>query len=209
MVDGVLLLVDASEGPAAADAVRAQEGARAGAPAIVVINKIDRKDARPKEVLDEIYDLFIDLDATEAQLDFPGAIHDRARRRVPAHAGRRGPRAAAAVRGDREDDSRAGVRPGVPLQMLVLNLDYSEYVGRLAIGRIVNGPVRARQDVGSCAATARSTHARDQPVCVRGAAARRGAEAGPGDIVALAGLRRGEHRRDDHRSRRPAAVAAR
>src|SRR5213594_4387163 len=135
MVDGVMLLVDASEGPLPQTRYVLSKALEAGLPPIVVINKIDRADARPQEVLNEIYDLFIDLDAHEDQLDFPvlwtiarggicrttpdgpdqklGPLFEEIVRTIPA------------PRYDRN----------VPLQMLILNLDYSDFVGRLAIGR--------------------------------------------------------------------------
>ena len=147
MVDGVLLLVDASEGPLPQTRFVLRKALELGLAPIVVINKIDRRDARPKEVLDEVYDLFIDLDAQEHQLDFP-VLYTIARDGI------------CRVSPDGEDQRleplfEAIVRhipapryePEAPLQMLVLNLDYSEYVGRLAIGRVVNGRVRARQPV--------------------------------------------------------------
>src|SRR5437867_7796126 len=148
MVDGVLLLVDASEGPLPQTRFVLKKALELGLPPIVVINKIDRKDARPQEVLNEIYDLFIDLDAHEDQLDFP-VLWTIARGGI-CRTTQDGPdqklaplfeeivRTIPAPRYDRS----------LPLQMLILNLDYSDFVGRLAIGRIVNGRVRARQDVG-------------------------------------------------------------
>jgi GTP-binding protein len=146
MVDGVLLLVDASEGPLPQTRFVLKKALELGLPPIVVINKIDRKDARPQEVLNEVYDLFIDLDAHEDQLEFP-VLYTNAR----AGTSRLTP--------DGEEHRldllfQAIIRsipaprftPTMPLQMLILNLDYSDYVGRLAIGRIVNGSVRARQE---------------------------------------------------------------
>src|SRR4030095_7471828 len=148
MVDGVLLLVDASEGPLPQTRFVLRKALELGLPPIVVINKIDRKDARPAEVLDEIYDLFIDLDAHENQLDFP-VIYTIAREglsRLTPDGEEHPPKPlfeaiVQHIPAPRHD-------PAMPLQMLVLNLDYSDFVGRLAIGRIVNGSVRARQDVG-------------------------------------------------------------
>ena len=147
MVDGVLLLVDASEGPLPQTRFVLRKALELGLAPIVVINKIDRKDARAEEVLDEIYDLFIDLDAQEHQLDFP-VLYTIAREGI------------CRLTPDGEDHRLQPLfeailkhipapryLPDAPLQMLVLNLDYSDYVGRLAIGRIVNGTIRARQPV--------------------------------------------------------------
>jgi GTP-binding protein len=147
MVDGVLLLVDASEGPLPQTRFVLRKALELGLTPIVVINKIDRKDARPAEVLDEIYDLFIDLDAHEGQLDFP-VLYTIAREGI------------ARLTPDGEDFQLKPLfeaiihhipaprfDPATPLQMLVLNLDYSDFVGRLAIGRVVSGAVRSRQEV--------------------------------------------------------------
>jgi GTP-binding protein len=147
MVDGVLLLVDASEGPLPQTRFVLRKALELGLAPIVVINKIDRRDARPKEVLDEIYDLFIDLDAQEHQLDFP-VLYTIAREGIcrltpDGEDHRLEPLFEAIIR----NIPAPRYLPDAPLQMLVLNLDYSEYVGRLAIGRVVNGRVRARQTV--------------------------------------------------------------
>jgi len=147
IVDGVMLLVDASEGPLPQTRYVLMKALEAKLPPIVVINKIDRPDARIQEVLNEIYDLFIDLDATEDQLDFP-VIYTNAKigiaKRDPA--------------GDSND-----LRPlfetildkipmpvGDPasvLQLLVANLDYSDYLGRLAIGRVFSGTLNLGDEV--------------------------------------------------------------
>jgi len=147
MVDGVMLLVDASEGPLPQTRFVLRKALERGLPPIVVLNKIDRADARPKEVLNEVYDLFIDLDATEDQIEFP-VLYTNAR-------------TGAATR----DPDVAGIdlaplfeaiveyvppprgNPESPLQMLVANLDASEYLGRIAIGRIFNGTVRLNDAV--------------------------------------------------------------
>ena len=147
MVDGVMLLVDASEGPLPQTRFVLRKALERGLPPIVVLNKIDRADARPKEVLNEVYDLFIDLDATEDQLDFP-VLYTNARSGVatvdiaqPADSLQ--PLFEAIVhsvpppRGD----------PDAPLQMLVANLDASDYLGRIAIGRVFNGTVRLNDPV--------------------------------------------------------------
>ncbi|MCU0305321.1 MAG: translational GTPase TypA [Thermoanaerobaculales bacterium] len=148
MVDGVLLLVDAAEGPLPQTRFVLSKALRLGLPPIVVLNKIDRADARPAEVLDEVYDLFIDLDATEEQLDFPVFCTDArkglCRRGLEGELGDLRPlleeivRTLPAPSGD----------PAAKLQLLVTNLDYSDYLGRLAVGRIVNGVVVANSTVG-------------------------------------------------------------
>jgi GTP-binding protein len=147
LVDGVMLLVDASEGPLPQTRYVLMKALEARLPPIVVINKIDRPDARIQEVLNEIYDLFIDLDAIEDQLGFP-VIYTNAREGI----------AKKTPEGD-EKDLRAlfeailehipapvGDPEGV-LQLLVANLDYSDYLGRLAIGRVFNGTLRYGDEV--------------------------------------------------------------
>src|SRR4030066_769861 len=162
MVNGVLLRVDASEGPLPQTRFVLKKALDLGLPPIVVINKIDRKDARPQEVLEEIYDLFIDLDAHEDQLDFPvlyTIARDGVCRLTPEGEDHRlKPLFEAIVRAI----PAPRYQPSTPLQMLVLNLDYPDFVGRLAVGRIVNGRPRAKQDValgrgGGRIARARST----------------------------------------------------
>src|SRR6266496_3731795 len=147
MVDGVLL-VDASEGPLPQTRYVLGKALEAGLPPIVVINKIDRSDARPQEVLNEIYDLFIDLDAKEEQLDFPVLYTN-------AKAGT----ATTNPAGSPQDlqplfESIVNTIPeptgdaSGPLQILVANLDYSDYLGRLAIARVFNGTLRTGDEVG-------------------------------------------------------------
>jgi GTP-binding protein len=147
IVDGVMLLVDASEGPLPQTRYVLMKALEAKLPPVLVINKIDRPDARIQEVLNEVYDLFIDLDATEDQLDFP-VVYTNAR--------------AGIAKLDPADDS-ANLEPlfetiihKIPapkgdsagtLQLLVANLDYSDYLGRLAIGRVFNGTLRHGDDV--------------------------------------------------------------
>ncbi len=148
LVDGVMLLVDASEGPLPQTRYVLSKALEAKLPPVVVINKIDRPDARIQEVLNEIYDLFIDLDAAEEQLDFP-IIYTNAK---------------AGVAKISLDDPSSDLRPlfetilthipgpaGDPdavLQLLVANLDYSDYLGRIAIGRVFSGTLRLGEDVG-------------------------------------------------------------
>ncbi len=148
IVDGVMLLVDASEGPLPQTRYVLTKALEANLPPILVINKIDRPDARIQEVLNEVYDLFIDLDAHEDQLDFP-VVYTNGKAGIAKH--------------DPADES-SDLRPlfdtilkhipspkgdpGHILQLLVANLDYSEYLGRLAIGRVFNGTLRHGDDVG-------------------------------------------------------------
>ena len=147
MVEGVMLLVDATEGPLPQTRFVLGKALAKGLPPIVVINKIDRPDRRISEVLDEIYDLFIDLDATEEQLDFP-VLYTNAKTGVALT--------------DPEGQGKGLVPlfeailthipaptydPDAPLQFLVTNLHYSDYVGRIAVGKVVNGSLRPGQDV--------------------------------------------------------------
>lgn len=148
MVDGVLLLVDASEGPLPQTRYVLQKALQARLVPIVALNKIDRADARPKEVLDEIYDLFIDLDATEDQLDFP-VLYTNARSGVAHRTVDDGstnllPLFETIVK---TIPAPAGDAAGV-LQIQVTNLDYSDFLGRIAIGRVFNGALERGSQVG-------------------------------------------------------------
>src|SRR5687768_1695531 len=147
MVDGVVLLVDASEGPLPQTRFVLGKAFARGLPPIVVINKIDRPDARTTEVLNEIFDLFIDLDASDAQLDFPvvytngrvgTATRDLA---IPGEDLR--PLFDAIV----EHVPPPMGSADAPLQLLVANLDSSDYIGRSAIGRIFNGTVKIGDEI--------------------------------------------------------------
>jgi GTP-binding protein len=147
MVDGVMLLVDASEGPLPQTRYVLGKALEAHLPPIVVINKIDRADARPQEVLNEIYDLFIDLDAQEEQLDFPvlytNAKAGTATREIKGGGENLGPLFEAIVGTIPEPQGD----PNGTLQILVANLDYSDYLGRLAIARVFNGTLRTGEEV--------------------------------------------------------------
>jgi GTP-binding protein len=147
MVDGVMLLVDASEGPLPQTRFVLRKALERGLPPIVVLNKIDRPDARAKEVLNEVYDLFIDLDATEDQIEFPVLFTNAREGTASGEIGQAGtdlrPLFEAIV--DHVPPPRGN--PEAPLQMLVANLDSSEYLGRIAIGRIFNGTVRLNDPI--------------------------------------------------------------
>jgi len=147
MVDGVMLLVDASEGPLPQTRYVLRKALEARLPAVVVINKIDRSDARPQEVLNEVYDLFIDLDAVEAQLEFP-VLYTNAKTGTatldPAVPGEDLRPLFDALLAHIPDP---GGDPAGVLQLLIANLDYSDYLGRLGIGRIFSGRVKVGDDV--------------------------------------------------------------
>ncbi len=189
MVDGVLLLVDASEGPLPQTRFVLKKALEAQLPPIVVINKIDRSDARPAEVLNEVFDLFIDLDAGEEQLDFP-VLYCNAR----AGTCRRSPDGADETLAPLFDQILRTVPPpaydpAMPLQLLVTTLDYDDYVGRLAIGRIFNGRIRKAQEVALCRLDGQLLPAKVSVLYGYDGLRRvEVPEAGPGDIVAVAGL---------------------
>ena len=189
MVDGILLLVDASEGPLPQTRFVLRKALEKRLPVVLVVNKVDRPDARVEEVVNEVYELFLDLDATESQIEFP-IIYAIAR------------------------DGRAGVDPDAladdleplfetiletipppsydpdhPLQALVTNLDASPYVGRLALLRVRHGTLRKGQQIAWCRANGEIENARVTELFITEALDRVPAEeAGPGEIVALAGL---------------------
>jgi GTP-binding protein TypA/BipA len=189
MVDGVLLLVDASEGPLPQTRFVLRKALESRLPVVLVVNKIDRPDARVEEVVNEVYELFLDLDATAEQIEFP-IVYTIAR------------------------DGKAGVDPSAladdltplfetlletipppsydpehPLQALVTNLDASPYVGRLALLRVRHGTLKKGQQIAWCRANGEIENARVVDLLITEALDRVSAdEAGPGEIVALAGL---------------------
>src|SRR5438132_2910303 len=189
LVDGVLLLVDAAEGPLPQTRFVLKKALEAGLPPIVVVNKIDRQDARPAEVLDEIYDLFIDLDAAEDQLDLP-VLYTNAKAGTAARAlGEPSQTLAplfetilATVPAPRFD-------PEAGLQFRVAMLDWDDYVGRLIIGRIVNGRVKQADRV---AVVHRDGSVEPGKITVlygyEGLRRVEVAEAAAGEIVAIAGV---------------------
>ena len=189
MVDGVLLLVDASEGPLPQTRYVLRKALEARLPPVVVVNKIDRADARPAEVLNEVYDLFIDLDATEDQLDFP-VLYTNARdgfaRTEPGGSGNDlQPLFEALVSAVPEP---AG-SPDAVLQLLIANLDYSDYLGRLAIGRVFSGRVKVGDTVAVSKRDGRIETTKVTKLYVFDGLKRvETSEAACGEIVALAGF---------------------
>ncbi len=189
MVDGVLLLVDASEGPLPQTRFVLRKALEAHLPVILVVNKVDRPDARIEEVVNEVYELFLDLDADESQIEFPIVYCN-------AKAGRAGP-APDALAADLQPlfDLLLQAIPapsyeeGHPLQALVTNLDASPYVGRLALCRVRNGTIRKGQQVAWCRADGSIVAAKVTELYVSEALERVEAdEAGPGEIVGVAGI---------------------
>ena len=189
MVDGVLLLVDASEGPLPQTRFVLRKALEARLPVILVVNKVDRPDARIDEVVNEVYELFLDLDADETQIEFP-IVYCNAR------AGRAG-----LAPDELADDLRplfdvlleaipAPVyEEGHPLQAHVTNLDASPYVGRLALSRVRQGSIRKGQQVAWCRSDGRIERAKVTELYVSEALDRVDAdEAGPGELVAVAGI---------------------
>jgi GTP-binding protein len=147
MVDGVMLLVDASEGPLPQTRFVLRKALERGLPPIVVLNKIDRTDARPKEVLNEVYDLFIDLDATEDQIEFPVLYANARDGLATTDLATPGENLRPLFDAIVEHVPPPKGDPGAPLQMLVANLDSSDYLGRIAIGRVFNGTVKLNDSV--------------------------------------------------------------
>src|SRR3954467_7583120 len=189
MVDGVLLLVDASEGPLPQTRFVLRKALERRLPVILVVNKVDRPDARAAEVVDEIYELFLDLDADEEQIEFPIVYTN-------AKAGWASPESGA---------EGADLQPlfellvshvpapvfedGHGLQALVTNLDASPYVGRLALCRVHNGVLRKGSSVAWCRRDGSVESARvSELYLTEGMQRVDAAEAGPGEVVAIAGI---------------------
>ena len=189
MVDGVLLLVDASEGPLPQTRFVLRKALEARLPVILVVNKVDRPDARVQEVVNEVYELFLDLDADETQIDFP-ILYSNAR---------------AGWASLDPDVEGSDLKPlfelllehipaptydeGHPLQALVTNLDASTYVGRIALCRVFHGTIKRGEPVAWCRADETMETVKITELYVTEALDRvDAAEAGPGDIIAIAGL---------------------
>jgi GTP-binding protein len=191
MVDGVLLLVDASEGPLPQTRFVLRKALEARLPVILVVNKVDRPDARIDEVVDEVYELFLDLDADEHQIDFP-IVYTNAR----AGWASLEPEPAAPPKDLSalldllvEHIPAPSYEPGHPLQAHVTNLDASQYVGRLALCRVRQGTIHRGQAIAWCRADGSIERAHVSELYVTDALDRVAAlEAGPGEIIAVAGL---------------------
>ena len=195
MANGAILLVDSSEGPLPQTRFVLKKTLEAGLKVIVVVNKVDRKDSRPEEVLNEVYDLFIDLGANDKQLEFP----------VLYAIGRQG--VASSNIDDLLGDDLEGQNlvplfeqilaeipgpsydPAEPFQMLVADLDYSDYLGRLAVGRVFHGTVKAKDSLVKIGADGKETNLRVTKLQVyQGLQLVEAEEADSGDIVVIAGL---------------------
>jgi GTP-binding protein len=189
MADGVILLVDASEGPLPQTRFVLKKALEAGLKIIVVINKIDRRDARPEEVLDEIYDLLIDMDATEEQLEFPllyAVGRDGIAMKTPAEEGKN-----LHLLFDAVLDMIPGPTydPEAPFQMLVSDLGYSDYLGRLAVGKIFNGTARSNDSLVCMGEDGSNLPLKVSKLQVyRGMQLKDVLEVQTGDIVVLAGI---------------------
>jgi GTP-binding protein len=193
MVDGVLLLVDASEGPLPQTRFVLRKALESKLPVILVINKVDRSDARVAEVVDEVYELFLDLDADEQQIEFP-IVYCNARAGVASLSYEPGDQLDGGTLAPLLDLLLERIpaptyEPEYPLQALVTNLDASPYVGRLAICRVRGGNIRKGQQIAWCRADGSIQRAQVAELYVTEALERvDAAEAGPGEIIAVAGI---------------------
>jgi len=189
MVDGILLLVDASEGPLPQTRFVLRKALEAHLPVIVVINKIDRPDARLAEVLDEIYALFIDLDADESQIDFPVVYCDARAGKATLDPAEPGSDLKALFEALVTFIPAPTYDPDHPLQALVTNLDASPYLGRLAVCRVQHGTIRRGQQVAWCRHNGEIERVKITELYITESLDRvEATEAGPGEIIAVAGL---------------------
>ena len=189
MVDGVLLLVDASEGPLPQTRFVLRKALEAKLPVILVVNKVDRPDARIAEVVDEVYELFLDLDADSEQIEFPIVYTNAKAGWASLEEGVEGTDLSPLLDLMLERIPAPEHDPGHPLQAHVTNLDASPYVGRLALCRVRNGTIRAGQQIAWCRADGSVERATVSELYVTEALERVSAEeAGPGEIIAVAGL---------------------
>jgi len=189
MADGAILLVDASEGPLPQTRFVVQKALEAGLKIIGVINKIDRQDARPNEVLDEIYDLLIDLDAPDEQLDFP-LLYAVGRDGIASRSlEQKGTDLDVLFETILEEIPGPVFEPGAAFQMLVSDLGYSDYLGRLAVGKISNGTARSRDSLVCIREDNTRSPLKVQKLQVYDGMRLKGVdEIQPGDIAVLAGI---------------------
>jgi GTP-binding protein len=189
MVDGVLLLVDASEGPLPQTRFVLRKALEARLPVILVVNKVDRPDARIEEVVNEIYALFLDLDADESQIEFPIVYCNARSGRSGLTAEGLGPDLEPLFEALAAHIPAPAYEEGHPLQAHVTNLDASPYVGRLALCRVRQGTIRKGQQVAWCRADGSVERAKVTELYVTEALDRVDAEkAGPGELIAVAGM---------------------
>ncbi len=189
MVDGALLLVDASEGPLPQTRFVLRKALEAKLPIVLVVNKVDRPDARIAEVVDEVYELFIDLDADSAQIDFPIVYTNAKAGWASLAEGVEGADLSPLLDLMVEHIPPPEYDPDAPLQAHVTNLDASPYVGRLAICRVHQGTIRSGQQIAWCRADGSVERAGVTELYVTEGLERVAAqEAGPGEIIAVAGL---------------------
>ncbi len=189
MVDGVLLLVDASEGPLPQTRFVLRKALEAKLPVILVVNKVDRPDARIAEVVDEVYELFLDLDADDEQVDFPIVYTNAKAGWAALEEGVEGTDLSPLMDLMLERIPAPEYDPEHPFQALVTNLDADPYVGRLALCRVHHGAVRNGQPIAWCRADGSIERATISELYVTEALDRVAAdEAGPGEIIAVAGL---------------------
>jgi GTP-binding protein len=195
MVDGVVLLVDASEGPLPQTRFVLRKALKARLPIILVINKVDRPDARIKEVVDDTYELFLDLDADDSQIDFPivyacardgiATLSQPADGTVPADSDSLQPLFQTLL----DTIPAPSYEEGAPLQAHVTNLDASPFLGRLALCRVREGTIRKGQTVTWCKIDGSTERVRISELLMTEGLERKPAEsAGPGDIMAVAGI---------------------
>ncbi len=189
MVDGVLLLVDASEGPLPQTRFVLRKALEARLPVILVVNKVDRPDARIAEVVDEVYELFLDLGADEEQIEFPIVYTNARAGQASLTEGEPGTDLGPLLDLLIETIPAPTYEEGHPLQAHVTNLDASPYVGRLALCRVRQGTIRRGQAVAWCRADGSIARATVAELYVTDALDRVDAEeAGPGEIIAVAGI---------------------
>jgi GTP-binding protein len=189
MVDGVLLLVDASEGPLPQTRFVLRKALESKLPVILVVNKVDRPDARIAEVVDEVYELFLDLDADSEQIEFPIVYTNAKAGWAALEEGVEGTDLDPLMDLMLERIPAPRYEEGKPLQAHVTNLDASPYVGRLALCRVHNGTIRSGQQIAWCRADGTVQRAAVSELYITEGLERVSAsEAGPGEIIAVAGL---------------------